>query len=247
MASWERIRAWANRSGWRGIAPVAGSVAVHSLIGIALASILSTQAKPSALLSPGRDRPFMDVSLLTDLSAPETGRASLPVGSAPSGKPGEPASDHFPEPSAEGARDAAGVAVTEPGSAGSVWLGPSPFSAPAAKGGIEGLLGKDPCSGVSGLKPRECGTDWAAKWGNQASLAPRTKEDLRRYYSEFIPPCPRKVGCEGGEWRSNSGTRSVYSYNGSPMMSGAGGLGGINELTGRLGFNPDATDPGFGD
>jgi hypothetical protein len=31
------------------------------------------------------------------------------------------------------------------------------------------------------------------------------------------------------------------------MMSGAGGLGGIHELVGRLGFNPDHTDPGFGD
>jgi hypothetical protein len=118
---------------------------------------------------------------------------------------------------------------------------------PERKGGIEGLASNDPCTARIGIKPKECGTNWAAKIGNQASLMPRSKEDLKQFYAEFIAPCPWKVGCEGGEWKSSNGTRSVYSYNGSPMMSGAGGLGGINELTGRLGFNPDHTDPGFGD
>jgi hypothetical protein len=37
------------------------------------------------------------------------------------------------------------------------------------------------------------------------------------------------------------------TYRGSPMNSGAAGLGGIHELVGRLPFNPDHIDPGFGD
>src|SRR5262249_18429817 len=129
----------------------------------------------------------------------------------------------------------------------SVVLGPSPFAAPERKGGIEGLASNDPCTARIGIKPKECGTDWAAKIGNQASLMPRSKEDLKKYYAEFIAPCPWRGGCGGGEWKATNGTRSVFDANGSPMMSGAGGLGGINELTGRLGFNPDHTDPGFGD
>jgi hypothetical protein len=59
-----------------------------------------------------------------------------------------------------------------------------------------------------------------------------------------MPTCHLKVGCEGGEWISNNGTRSVA---GTLMAPGPGGLGGINEVVGRLGFNPDHTDPGFGD
>jgi hypothetical protein len=67
-------------------------------------------------------------------------------------------------------------------------------------------------------------------------------------YPGIIPPCPYKVGCEGGEWVSTNGTRSVFSPRGDPMMSGAGGLTtGAESTTERLGFNPDHIDPGFGD
>jgi hypothetical protein len=247
----ERIRQWADWPGWQKHAPAAGSVVVHLAFGLIVASVLAASGKT---LPPAREaplQPVLEVALMTDSLPLPSETARSPSTKIPAPSPAAGGGDAVPvaTPKRKEQERAAPAAPTRSASADadSVVLGPSPFAAPARKGGLEGLASNDPCTARIGIKPKTCGTDWAAKIGNQASLMPRSKEELKQQYAEFIAPCPWKVGCEGGEWKSSNGTRSVYSYNGSPMMSGAGGLGGINELTGRLGFNPDAVDPGFGD
>lgn len=247
-----RIRQWADWPGWKKLAPAAGSVVAHLVVGIVVAGFLAASGKTLPPVGEAAPRPVLEVSLLTDsLPLPSETVRPPSTRSAPKAPPPQAGTDTVPvatpnkKDQARAAPDAPSPAAST--GSGSVVLGPSPFAMPERKGGIEGLASNDPCTARIGIKPKECGTNWAAKIGNQASLMPRSKEELKQQYAEFIAPCPWKVGCEGGEWKSSNGTRSVYSYNGSPMMSGAGGLGGINELTGRLGFNPDATDPGFGD
>jgi hypothetical protein len=246
-----RIRQWADWPGWKKHAPAAGSVAAHLVVGIVVAGFMAASGKTLPPVGEAAPRPVLEVSLLTDslplpsetARSPSNGATKAP----PSAVGGDTVPVATPKRKDQGPAAPDAPAPTASAGAGSVVLGPSPFAMPERKGGIEGLASNDPCTARIGIKPKECGTNWAAKIGNQASLMPRSKEDLKQFYAEFIAPCPWKVGCEGGEWKSSNGTRSVYSYNGSPMMSGAGGLGGINELTGRLGFNPDHTDPGFGD
>ena len=127
----------------------------------------------------------------------------------------------------------------------SVYLGPSPFAQPAQPGGLEGLASHNPCAARVGMKPKDCVTNWAAIVGKMDTVMPRSKDELRTYYAEFMTPCAHKVGCEPTDGVLNNGTRSFGQK--SPQALGPGGLQGINEIVGRLGFNPDHTDPGFGD
>lgn len=248
-----RIKLWADWPGWTKHAPAAGSVAVHLVIGLVVASFLAASGKTLSSAGEEKARPVLEVSLMTDaLPLPSETIRPPPAKGAPRTPASPRESDTIAVPAAGARKDPARAAPDAPApmasaGSGSVVLGPSPFAQAERKGGIEGLASNDPCTARIGIKPKECGPNWAAKLGNQASLMPRSKAEMKQLYAEFIAPCPWKVGCEGGEWKSSNGARSVYSYNGSPMMSGAAGLGGINELTGRLGFNPDAIDPGFGD
>lgn len=108
-----------------------------------------------------------------------------------------------------------------------------------------------------GPKAKECaGKELAARTGKMDSVMPRTKEQLAQHFAEYMPKCQFKVGCEGGEWISTNGTRGVGKPPpgsagdrgvGTPGAGGAASVGGINTIVGRLGFNPDHTDPGFGD
>ena len=88
------------------------------------------------------------------------------------------------------------------------------------------------------------------------SLLPRSKDDLAQHYADYMPTCPYRVGCEPGVRRTVNGSLPAGrdapgSGNdrgaGTPHVGGAGGLGGLHDSIGRLGFNPDHTDPGFGD
>jgi hypothetical protein len=130
---------------------------------------------------------------------------------------------------------------------GGVYLGDSELAASGVPLGLRSLLEADPCKPKNGLPRGDCGPTWSEKFASNGFEIIPTEAQLRRMYPGIIPPCPYKVGCEGGEWISANGTRSVFNARGSPMMSGAGGLGGINETVSRLGFNQDHTDPGFGD
>ncbi|MEQ1784730.1 MAG: hypothetical protein ABMA14_25565, partial [Hyphomonadaceae bacterium] len=123
--------------------------------------------------------------------------------------------------------------------------------------GLASLMGDDPCVARYGPKARECaGRELARRTGTMDSMMPRSKEQLAQYFGEFMPKCTMRVGCEGGEWISSMGTRSVAKPppgsrndhgSGSMMAGGAASVAGLNTIVGRLGFNAEHTDPGFGD
>jgi hypothetical protein len=96
-----------------------------------------------------------------------------------------------------------------------------------------------------GIKPKECGTDWAAKVGTMDSALPRSKEEQAKYYADLMPTCLYRVGCDPFERINPSGTRPPPKQ--SPASAGAAQLGGLNDSVGRLEFNPDHFDRAFGD
>lgn len=247
-----RIKRWTDWPGWRRHAPAAGSVGVHIVAVAVLAGVLAASGKTlPAPVEAQRER-FLEVALVP---LPELETASDPEMRPPPPRPAPraPGGDTVPvvPPVAKPRKEEqeARVAPDAPAEArssgdGGVVLGPSPFAEPRT-GGLEGLASNDRCKSLVGPKPKECATDWAGKLGGaQASLIPQSKEEKRQYFAEFMPKCPYNVGCEGGEWISNNGTRSVA---GTQMAGGPASLGGMNETVGRLGFNPDHVDPGFGD
>lgn len=125
----------------------------------------------------------------------------------------------------------------------SVYLGPSPFAQYAPTGGLKGLASLDPCAPSRyGPRPRDC-SRLAASIGPMDSAAPLTKEQIAARHGEFMPTCAYAVGCDGGEWISTNGTRNVA---GTRMAGGVESVGGITDTVGRLGFNPDHFDRGFG-
>lgn len=124
------------------------------------------------------------------------------------------------------------------------YIGP-PSITKDAPTGLASLMGNDPCASKFGPKPKECaGRELAKKIGPMDSAMPLSKEEERKQFAAYMEKCPHWVGCEGGEWRSTSGARSVY---GTRMAGGAASLGGINDLVGRLQQQPDFVDRGFGD
>jgi hypothetical protein len=228
-------------------------VVAHGVVGVLIAGMLAATGKPPRPVADPPQETVLEISLVADslpLSA-ETTRP--PVKAAPRTPPAPAKADDAPggapppvDPKRKDAERPAPDAPSQTASTGDggIVLGPSPFAGPARKGGLEGLASNDPCTARIGPKPKDCGTDWAGKLGSDPSVMARSKEELARYYAEFVPRCHLRVGCDGGEWVSNQGTRSVA---GTKMAGGAAGLGGMNETVGRLGFNPDHVDPGFGD
>jgi hypothetical protein len=246
-----RMREW---SGWRRHAPAGLSVIVHVGVVAGLASML---AATEPLAPPKSPQLMLAVDLLPEeivLPEPE-----IEAGVTPPPRPQVTPAETRDAP-ATTAQPAAPVAPEAPGAetGDSVYLGaPSVLIDPTAPPGLRGLAGNDPCAVRVGPKPRECaGRELAARTGDMDSVMPRSKEELAQHYAEFMPTCAFRVGCEGGEWISTNGTRGVGrpapgSANdrgvGTPGAAGASSLGGLHTSVGRLGFNPDHKDTGFGD
>jgi hypothetical protein len=144
----------------------------------------------------------------------------------------------------QAARPAPGSAPAE--DEDGVYLGDTDFALSGVPLGLRGLMEEDPCAERAGKLRLDCDT-WSEKVAKGDLLAAPTLAQLKRMYPGFVETCRWKVGCQEGEWISSNGTRSVFNSRGSPMMAGAGSLGGLHESVERLGFNPDHTDPGFGD
>lgn len=239
-----RIQRWADWPGWRRHAPAAGSVVVHGVVGLAIAGLMTAAGKPlPPIVDP--EPPVLQVELVTDTQPlpevrPPPGR---PPPRAPAPKSG-PVTDVAPPPVATPRKDEKKDVATAPDS-DSVYIPRSPFAQPAQKGGLEGLASNDPCAVRIGVKPKDCGTDWAARVGAMDSVMPRSKAEMRQQFAAFMPDCKWKVGCEPTNGVLNNGARSFGDK--SPMASGPGGVQGINELVGRLPQKPDFVDPGFGD
>lgn len=126
-----------------------------------------------------------------------------------------------------------------------LYVPPSVLIEPGGPAGLRNLTNGNPCESRFGEKPKECADNWRGRVGAMDSLLPRSKAELAQHFDAFVPKCPWKVGCEGGEWMSNNDTRATPPK--SSASAGAASLGGIHDLVGRLPQNPDFTDPGFGD
>lgn len=243
------MQKWAAWAGWRQHAPAAGSVAAHAVVGLALVTMMAAVSKPE--IRPAPPIPdAIEISLLPEENH-EVDVRPAPASAAPRTTPSPaaaPVADTAPvlPPPRKDQKQQTVAPDPAPPDPESVYVPRSPFASIGPTGGLEGLVNRDPCTALVGTKPKDCAANWAARVGAMDSMMPRSKEELQQQYAAFITPCPWKVGCEPlPDGKLLNGARSFGLK--SPMASGPGGVQGINELVGRLGFNPDNTDPGFGD
>ncbi len=248
----ERIRQLIDKPVLRKHAPAVGSIVVHGLAGVAIAGMIAASAKPMPAVPDTKPEPALEVSLVADLPVPESPSVRPPPGPrVPAPRPATRDASPVDAPAVSPPRKppkqsnttpqpekAAGATDIDTG----VYLGPTPLTGPR---GLQGLAQGDPCKPAAGVKPKDCATDWAARVGSEPSRMLASKEEKKRYYAEFMPTCPWKVGCEPGDGVLLNGARSFGLK--SPMASGAGSLQGIHDLVGRLPQVPDFVDPGFGD
>jgi len=252
----ELIAGWPQWPGWRRYAPAAGSVVAHAFLGLAVFSMLAATSKPQRTVTV-RLPPKLEVTLVAETPPPRGIRPTPP--DAPKAPPrSEPKTEtaEAPPVAKDPRKDQKQRAAAQPAIAGGapsneeggVYLGDSALANSGVPLGLRSLLEADPCKPRNGLPRGDCGPTWAQKFAsNNLQIVP-TEAQLRRMYPGIIPPCPYKSGCDGlPEGKLNNGTRSVFNSFGSPMMAGAGSLGGMSQTVERLGFNPDHTDPGFGD
>jgi len=223
------------------LSPAAGSLAAHGVVGVAIVSMFgaSITPRPTSLAPPSTE---LQVTLVAETPMPSM-RPSTSV------RPPAPDAEPMPErpravrPRKEEPRSSGpSVDTSDPGA---VYLPPSILSGAEIPRGLQGLVNADRCNPKKGLKPEDCGAEWSARIEQPGAWQTASKEDLRQHFVEFMPVCPYRVGCEAGDGVLLNGARSFGLK--SPMASGAGGLQGIHDVVGRLGFNPDHTDPGFGD
>jgi len=247
----ERIQQLTDTAGWRGFAPAGASVLAHGMVIGGVAGIMAVM--------PPTSEPRQQTILSVELVAPQQVAIPEPLAGVTPPPRLRPAEATAPaEPRTAPAPQTSAPAATANDAIDGVYLGPpSILKDPKTPPGLAGLMGQDPCEQRYGPKAKECaGRDLAAKTGKMDSMMPRSKEDLAQHFAEYMPTCALRVGCEGGEWISTNGTRSVGRPPpgssadrgvGTPGAGGAASLGGLHTSVGRLGFNPDHRDPGFGD
>ncbi|MEQ1781222.1 MAG: hypothetical protein ABMA14_07675 [Hyphomonadaceae bacterium] len=248
----ERTQQWLDRPVWRRHAPAAGSVVVHLAVVAVVAGLMASVSAQDAP-RPKPEKRVMSVELVQLPEAlPEAG-----VTPPPRAKP-----EASPKPIVPDKRRTAAPVTAAPADAGAAddntfYVPPSDPTQSGIARSLAGLMGDDPCEARYGPKARECaGRELAKRTGRMDSVMARPKEQLAQFFGEFMPKCTMRVGCEGGEWISSMGTRSVAKPPpgsrddhgaGSMMAGGAASVAGPNTIVGRLGFNAEHTDPGFGD
>jgi len=243
----QRIAKW---PGWRRHAPAVGSVAVH-LVALGLIAATLGAASGASTLT-GAQEEFLAIELVS--LPPE--EAPPPEAGVTPPRPAKP--DTAPSIADPRRRSQAPAAPATPGAADddTVYLPPSILKPPAPPG-LQGLMGDERCADPRPeRRPRDCATDLAGRVGKMDSVLPRSKDDLAQHFADYMPTCPYRVGCEPGVRRTMNGSMPAGrpapgSANdrgaGTPHAGGPAGLGGLHDSIGRLGFNPDHTDPGFGD
>lgn len=254
----ERILQWTDTGGWRRHAPAAGSVVAHLVVVTVFAGMMAS-VKAEDAPRPKPQKRVMEVALVQLPQAPLEAGVTPPPRAKPEAVPERAAPNvpslptdkrktNTPEPTAPD---------TSADDDNTFYVPSAPDAQTGVAKGLASLMSDDECAARFGPKAKECaGRQLAKRTGPMDSMMPRPKEQLAQYFGEFMPKCQYRVGCEGGEWISSMGTRSVAK--GAPgsggdrdmpalMAGGAATLGGLNATTGRLGFNPEHTDPGFGD
>jgi hypothetical protein len=250
----EQIRQWSQWPGWRTHAPAAGSFVAHiAVVGI-FAGMMATAITPTTPRPPPA-RAVLSVELVPMMELPDL---KLPAGVTPPPRP-SPATPLSPADKrrVNGPTQSAPSAAVIPDDDTFYTGPPAVLTQPGVAQGLASVMGNDPCVARYGPKARECaGRDLAKRTGAMDSVLERPKEQLAQHYAEFMAKCPYWSGCDGEYLLSSNGTRSVAK--GAPgsggdrdqpamMAGGAATLGGLNATTGRLGFNPDFRDRGFGD
>ena len=249
--------------GWRRCAPVAGSVVTHIVLGAAILSVLAATSRPyPRMASPPAQQ--LEVMLVAESLPPKGWKPTPPdAPKAPPQSDASPSTDIAPPIAKPPRKDEKRRAGERPAISGGkpseeeggVFLGDSDLADSGVPLGLRSLLEADPCEPKKGLPRGDCGPTWTEKFASNTYTITPSEAALKRMYPGIIPPCPYKVGCERSAMNIN-GTRSVGrappgsirdTGSGSPMAGGAAGLGGLHDSVGRLGFNPDHTDPGFGD
>jgi hypothetical protein len=237
-------------------------VAAHVVLGAAILSVLAATSRPSPRM-PISAEPQLEVTLVAESLPPKGWKPTPPdAPKAPPQSEARPSTDIAPpiarelrkEEKRAGARPA--VSGGKPSDdEGGVYLGDSYLADSGVPLGLRSLLEEDPCAPKKGLPRGDCGPTWTQKFASNTYTITPSEQQLKRMYPGIIPPCPYKTGCERSAMNIN-GTRSVGrappgsirdTGSASPMAGGAAGLGGLHDSIGRLGFNPDHTDPGFGD
>jgi hypothetical protein len=244
MMTVEGVREWLGGPVARRYAPAAGSVVVHGVVLAAIAVFIG--AGIGNRLATPVDEDFLRVEMIEQ--AERVAAEALPPVVAPR-PPAPPRAGDTTIPKKPGATTttpvpgAPVVGATDDADDG-VYLGDG---IPGVKGppGLAGLMTADPCAVKVGVKPKECASNWAAKVGTMDTALPRSKAEMEKYYAEFMPRCMWSVGCEPGERINPSGTRPPPRQ--SAASAGAAQLGGLHDSVGRLEFNPDHYDRGFGD
>ncbi len=243
----DRIVAW---PGWRRYGPAAGSGVAHLVVGAGLISLIAATDVPLPVHPPAPSPNQIEVTLVAETpippplatrppppirpTAPPADRNAVPLPSAPAPEADKrkPSATPSNVPTAPAAPDA-----TASNDANSVYLGNVPQLV------LPGPAGRQPCD-PTGVIQGDCGIKWGDKLASGKQLEKPTSRELQAMYPGIVLPCRWRVGCDQGEWKSSIGTRAVGR---TPQAIGPAGLGGINDLVGRLGFNPDHTDPAFGD
>lgn len=243
----ERARELASWPGWRRHAPAAGSAAFH-LVAVALAA--ATLGVASSAPTSATSEDFIAIELITpppeEVVIPEAG-VSPPRVATPRPAPSDPSVPAAPDPRKRPQPgQGAPVAPGTPADSDSVYIPPSILKTPGPAG-LQGLVaGNNPCADPRPeRRPRECASDLTARVGNMDTMQPRSKDDLAQHFADYMPTCPYRVGCEPGERSTHNGSHATD--NNGNAAGGPGSLGGLHDSVGRLGFNPDHMDPGFGD
>jgi hypothetical protein len=224
-------------NGWRRYGPAAGSVATHIAIGAAAVTLLAASNKPK----PMGER-ALEVTLIAEAALNPPSMSALPP-EAPTPPKSQPKEEAIPDTQAAPRRQARKPASRQTGApetipeAGSndedsVYIGPMANAPPGVPLGLRSLLETDPCHPQDGIPRGDCRTDWAALMERgDLSITPSYMR-LRELYPGYQAP-ERQTRRTSGVFRP-----------GGPMPGGPAGIGGINDLTGRV---PRRPDNGFGD
>jgi|GEM_PF-1438098 len=254
--TFQALRGWAGWGwgGWRRYAPAVLSAAFHGLCLLVVWSV-AVPDQPEAV--PHRLTDRLSVELISE---PPPDSAPGLAGSAVVSVRVPLETDRARRP-ADGPRTVQGAgevpSAADASEAGDgVFLPPS-LVGPSGPAGLRSVMGQTPCADLPRqLRPAECNSELAARVGPMDSLLPRPRADLAQHFGAFMPSCPYRVGCGPAFPGTVNGSQSAGRASpgsagdrgaGTPNAGGAAGLGGLHDSVGRLGFNPDHTDPGFGD
>ncbi len=242
MELWNILRSRMGQVDWRRHAPVAGSVVAHGVVVAAVAAVMAASARPALKRV---EPPPLEVALVIAEPPPvEPEVRPAPARRAPVTTP-QPSTDTAPPlaPQRRKEEKAAAPKPSEPVDSESVYVPPSPFATYGPTGGLQGLASLDPCATTKyGPRPRDC-SQLGTQVGSLESAMPRDEKQLAQHFDAYVPKCRFRVGCDDGEWVSTNGTRNTA---GTRMAGGVSSVGGITDTVGRLDFNPDHRDTGFG-